>query len=76
MPIYCKAFDLSVYLENTVRNLLRYLKYTLASNFREISRQIVRLIIMANSERKIATFEKVKGTAAKYEDDGDLKAKP
>lgn len=64
LPIYRNAFDLSVYLENTVRNFSRYHKYTLGSDLRDISRQIVRLIIMANSERdKIATLEKVKGTA-------------
>ena len=64
LPIYRNAFDLSVYLENTVRNFSRYHKYTLGSDLRDISRQIVRLIIMANSEKdKIATLEKVKGTA-------------
>ena len=64
LPIYRNAFDLSVYLENTVRNFSRYHKYTLGSDLRDISRQIVRLIIMANSDRdKIATLEKVKGTA-------------
>ncbi len=64
LPIYRNAFDLSVYLENTVRNFSRYHKYTLGSDLRDISRQIVRLIIMVNSDRdKIATLEKVKGTA-------------
>jgi hypothetical protein len=61
LPIYRKAFDLSVYLENTVRNFSRYHKYTLGSDLRDLSRQIVRLIIRANSERdKTASLEKTR----------------
>ena len=50
LPIYRKAFDLSVYLENVARNFSRYHKYTLGADLRNISRMIVRLIIRANSE--------------------------
>ena len=61
LPIYRKAFDLSIYLENTVRNFSKYHKYTLGSDLRNISGQIVRLIIRANSERnKVSTLEKVR----------------
>ena len=61
LPIYRKAFDLSIYLENTVRNFSKYHKYTLGSDLRNISGKIVRLIIRANSERnKVATLEKVR----------------
>jgi len=63
LPIYRKAFDLSVYLENIARNFSRYNKYTLGSDLRNLSRKIVRLIIRANSERdKIATLEKIRVT--------------
>ena len=61
LPIYRKAFDLSIYLENTVRNFSKYHKYTLGADLRNVSREIVRLIIRANSERnKIPTLEKAR----------------
>jgi len=63
LPIYRKAFDLSVYLETIARNFSRYHKYTLGSDLRNLSRKIVRLIIRANSERdKIATLETIRVT--------------
>jgi len=65
LPIYRKAFDLSIYLENTVRNFSMYHKYALGSDLRNISRKIVRLIIIrANSKRD---------NIAEYENGGDLK---
>jgi hypothetical protein len=48
LPIYKKAMDLTVYFEKTVRNFSPYNKYTLGSELREKSRQIVELIIKAN----------------------------
>ncbi len=50
LPIYKKAMDLTIYLEKIVRNFSRYHKYTLGSEFREKSREIVGLIIKANSK--------------------------
>ena len=49
LPIYKKAMDLTIYLEKIVRNFSRYHKYTLGSELREKSREIVELIIKANS---------------------------
>lgn len=49
LPIYKKAFDLTVYLENVVRNFSRYHKYTLGSDLRGLSRKITRSIITANN---------------------------
>jgi hypothetical protein len=49
LPIYKKAMDLTVYFEKIVRNFTRYHKYTLGSELREKSREIVALIIKANS---------------------------
>ena len=55
LPIYRKAFDLSIYLENSVRNFSKYHKYTLVSDLRNIFGKIVRLIIRANSEKNKVT---------------------
>ena len=49
LPIYKKAMDLTIYFEKIVRNFSRYHKYTLVSELREKSREIVGLIIKANS---------------------------
>jgi hypothetical protein len=60
--------DLTIYFEKIVRNFTRYHKYTLGSELREKSREIVALIIKANStveklpgeeKRGQATFPKV-----------------
>ena len=48
LPIYKKAMDLTIYFEKVVRNFSRYHKYTLGSELREKSREIVGLIIKAN----------------------------
>src|SRR5439155_16580108 len=50
LPIYKKAMDLTVYLEKIVRNFSRYHKYTLGSELRAKSREIVVVIIAANSK--------------------------
>jgi hypothetical protein len=44
--------DLTIYFEKVVRNFSRYHKYTLGSELREKSREIVGLIIKANSTVK------------------------
>jgi len=49
LPIYKKAMDLTIYFEKVVRGFSRYNKYTLGSELREKSRDIVGLIIKANS---------------------------
>jgi len=49
LPIYKKAFELVVYFENIVRNFSRYHKYTLGSDLRRQSREVVRLIVRANN---------------------------
>ena len=52
LPIYKKALDLTIYFEKIVRNFSRYHKYTLGSELRILSRDIIRLIIRANSTRE------------------------
>ncbi len=49
LPIYKAAMDVTMYLEQVVRNFSRYYKYTLGSELRQQSRELVTLIIRANS---------------------------
>ena len=49
LPIYKKAMELSIYLQNKVRNFSRYNKYTIGTELRDLSRSILLLIIRANS---------------------------
>jgi len=51
LPIYKKAMETALYFENTVRNFSRYNKYTLGTEMRTKSRDIVKLVIKANSSR-------------------------
>jgi hypothetical protein len=52
LPIYKKAMDMAVYIENLVRGFSRYHKYTLGTELRQLSHAILRLIIQANSQRQ------------------------
>ena len=49
LPIYRKGMELCVYLESTVRHFSRYHKYTLGTELRDTAREILRLIVRANS---------------------------
>ena len=49
LPICKKAMDLAVYLEKIVRSFSRYHKYTLGSELRAKSREIVGVVLAANS---------------------------
>ncbi len=49
LPIYKKAMETAVYFEKIVRNFSRYNKYNLGAEMRTKSRDIVKLIIKANS---------------------------
>jgi hypothetical protein len=51
LPIYRKAMETAVYFESIVRNFSRYNKYGLGAEMRTKSRDIVKLIIKANSEK-------------------------
>jgi HJR/Mrr/RecB family endonuclease len=52
LPIYKAAFDFCLYIEKIVKNFSRYHKYTLGTELRECSREIIRLIIRANNIRQ------------------------
>jgi hypothetical protein len=55
LPIYKKAFDLAVHFEKVVAGFSRYHKYTLGTELRNRSREIVLTIIRANSSRDKTT---------------------
>jgi NADH:ubiquinone oxidoreductase subunit E len=49
LPIYKKAMEMAVYLQNRVKHFSRYNKYSIGTDLRELSRKILLLIIRANS---------------------------
>ncbi len=49
LPIYKKAYDLTLYFEKIVRNFSRYHKYTVGAELRQLSREALQLIRLANS---------------------------
>ncbi|MFE8032542.1 four helix bundle protein [Thiohalocapsa marina] len=50
LPIYKQAMDVAVHLEKVVAGFSRYHKYSLGSDLRQKSRDIVAQIIRANAE--------------------------
>ena len=52
LPIFRDAYDLTVHIEKIVRNFSRYHKYTLGSDLRKRSRNILDKIVQANSDRE------------------------
>ena len=51
LPIYKQAMDVAVHFEKVVAGFSRYHKYTLGTELRNKSREIVAQIIRANAER-------------------------
>lgn len=51
LPIYKKALELAVYLDQSVRNFSRYNKYTIGTDLRNYTRDCLGIIIKANSSR-------------------------
>lgn len=51
LPIYKKSMELAVYMENVVRNFSRYHKYSIGTDMRDLSKNLVTLIIKANSRK-------------------------
>jgi len=49
LTIYKKALDLAVYFEKIVANFSKYHKYTVGSDLRSISKEILLLIAKANA---------------------------
>lgn len=51
LPIYKSAYDLCLYFEQVVRNFSRYHKYSLGSDLRDGAREVLKLVVRANSRR-------------------------
>ena len=51
LPIYKKALELAIYMENVVKGFSRYHRYTLGADLRNSSRELVTLVIKANSRK-------------------------
>ncbi len=51
LPIYKQAMDVAVHFEKVVAGFSRYHKYTLGTELRNKSREVVALIVRANGER-------------------------
>ena len=51
LPIYKKAMDVAVHFEKVVAGFSRYHKYTLGTELRNKSREIVSMIVKANSTK-------------------------
>ena len=61
LPIYKAAFDLLVYFEKIVANFSRYHKYTHGQALREISRDVLMLIVSANNtHEKLPVLEEIR----------------
>ena len=51
LPIYKAAMNMGFYLEGMVHSFSRYHKYTIGQELRNLAREIIKLIIRANSTR-------------------------
>jgi len=51
LPIYKQAMDVAVHFEKVVAGFSRYHKYTLGTELRNKSREVVALVMRANSAR-------------------------
>lgn len=51
LPIYKKAMDVAIHFEKVVAGFSRYHKYTLGTELRNKSREIVGMIVRANSSQ-------------------------
>ena len=61
LPIYQQSFDLLVYFEKIVRNFSRHNKYSHGTELRNLTRNIVTLIVRANNSRdKLPWLEEVR----------------
>ena len=67
LPVFKKAMDTSVYLEEMVRKFSRYHKYGIGADLRDLSRQMIRLIIRANStEQKAPVLQELVETCEQF----------
>lgn len=81
LPIYKQALDFNVYLDQVVRNFSRYHKYGVGQAMRDAAREIMSLIIRANSTAQRATVlnelrVKIEETKAMFHLAKEIKAFP
>ena len=55
LPIFREAYDLAIHMEKIVQNFSRYHKYTLGTDLRNKSRQILERIVKANNAKDRAS---------------------
>ena len=64
LPIYRKALELAIFLENCVKGFPRYHKYALGADLRNCARELVTLVMRANSRRdKTAILTELRDTS-------------
>jgi len=51
LPIYKSAYDMCLYIEKIVLNSSRYHKYSIGADLRNYTREILKLVVRANSRR-------------------------
>ena len=51
LPIYKSAYDPCLYFEQVVRNFSRYHKYSIGADLRNCAREVLKLVVRANSRR-------------------------
>jgi len=49
LPVYKRAYDLCLYLEQVVQGFARYHKYAMGSELRDTARRVLKLIVRANA---------------------------
>ena len=52
LPLYKKSLELAIFMENCVKGFSRYHRYTLGTDLRNSSRELVTLVITANSRKE------------------------
>ena len=52
LPIYKKAMETGLYIQHIVRNFSRYNKYSIGLDLRNLSHEIIKLVIKANSKNE------------------------
>jgi len=66
LPIYKKALDLAIHFEKVVRGFEKYHKYTVGTELRNLSREILILVALANTSA--VREQKLKEALSKLEE--------
>jgi hypothetical protein len=67
LPIYKSALDMSVYIETIVKSFDKYHKYTIGTDMRNMSKDILFLVHKANiSKEKLLPLEKLRDKCEEF----------